>query len=103
MRSDGFFRFDNEENNLVVTELINSFKSDYESGVLNLSENEYNEQLEIYNAMLSLGNTPNEVQYLENIEPFTLNCEIPLTEKEFYELSTDTRIVRGYPVYASCN
>lgn len=103
MRSDGFFRFDNEENNLVVTELINSFKSDYESGALNFSENEYNEQLEIYNAMLSLGNTPNEVEYLENIEPFTLNCEISLTEKEFYELSTDTRIVRGYPVYASCN
>jgi len=50
---------------------------------------------------------PSKFEYLENIAnengTFTLNCEYEVDEKTFYEATDDIRIIRGYPVYASCN
>ena len=103
MRDAGFYRFDNDKNNLAVDELIETFKTEYANGDLNLTEEEYKEQLEAYESMISLGSIPESVEYLEDISPFKLNCTLDVTEKEFYEFSQDTRIIRGYPVYASCN
>ena len=103
MRQDGHFRFDNSENNIDVENLINNFKSDYESGELAISKDEYENQLKIYEQMRSLGDLPEAMEYLEDISPFKLNCEIDVSEEDFYNYSQEVRIVRGYPIYASCN
>lgn len=45
--------------------------------------------------------------YLEDISDdnnnFRLNCLFDVDEQTFYENTDDIRIIRGYPVYASCN
>jgi hypothetical protein len=53
--------------------------------------------------MRSLGDLPEAMEYLEDISPFKLNCEIDVSEEDFYNYSQEVRIVRGYPIYASCN
>jgi hypothetical protein len=103
MREDGHFRFDNSENNIDVETLINNFKSEYEKGELAISKEEYENQLKIYEQMRSLGDLPEAMEYLEDISPFKLNCEIDVSEEDFYNYSQEVRIVRGYPIYASCN
>jgi len=45
----------------------------------------------------------NQFTYLENIEPFVLNCEFEVSEEIFYDFDQDAKVIRGYPVYASCN
>ena len=45
----------------------------------------------------------NQFTYLENIEPFVLNCEFEVPEEMFYDFDQDAKVIRGYPVYASCN
>lgn len=103
MRDNGHFRFDNSENNVDIENLINNFKSEYENGELAISKDEYENQLKIYEQMRSLGDLPDAMEYLEDISPFKLNCEVDVTEEDFYNYSQEVRIVRGYPIYASCN
>ena len=64
--------------------------------------------IEYFNRTFKLDITlENRFKYLEDISDengnFKLNCNFNVDEKTFYDNTDDIRVIRGYPVYASCN
>tara|TARA_E500000178_G_C17033545_1_gene761972 strand:+ start:557 stop:3388 length:2832 start_codon:yes stop_codon:yes gene_type:complete len=103
MRDQGHYRFDVDKNISEIQEIIDQLKIDYNSGLSNLTPQEFESELEFLE--LSKGTPTEERTYerLEEIDEFTINCEDTVDEKTFYRGNIERIKRRGYPIYASCN
>tara|TARA_B100001057_G_scaffold295944_3_gene296064 strand:- start:12668 stop:15343 length:2676 start_codon:yes stop_codon:yes gene_type:complete len=103
MRSQGHYRFDVDANIAAIQESINELTKDYRAGRTNLTQKQFNEEIEFLE--LSKGNPFEEETYerLERIEEFKLDCKEEVDEQTYYEDNPERVTTRGYPIYVSCN
>ena len=103
MRSQGHYRFDVDANITAIQESIDELTKDYRAGRTNLTQKQFNEEIEFLE--LSKGNPFEEETYerLERIEEFKLDCKEEVDEQTYYEDNPERVTTRGYPIYVSCN